>query len=178
MRSRYNVVEPDGMYFLTCTIIEWIPVFLSRPYFDVIVNSLAFCRKNKGLRLYAYVVMENHVHMIAGAPDVSSVVQSFKGFTAREIVRLAEAEGRRPLLNQFAMHKKRYKSASQHQVWQEGAHPQLIQGDEMLNQKMVYIHDNPVRRGYVDAPEHWRYSSARNYFLDDHSVLEIDPLSW
>ena len=48
----------------------------------------------------------------------------------------------------------------------------------MLRQKIVYIHNNPVRRGYVDAPEHWRYSSARNYECDDHSVLEIDPLPW
>ena len=73
-------------------------------------------------------------------------------------------------------HKKRYKENSQFQIWQEGAHPQIIRDDDTLNQKIEYIHNNPVRRGYVDAPEHWRYSSARNYYSNDHSVMEIDAL--
>jgi REP element-mobilizing transposase RayT len=128
------------------------------------------------MRLYAYVIMENHLHLIAGAPDLSGVMRAFKGFTAREIVALAEATGRVGLLNQFMLHKKRFKESSRHQVWQEGAHPQIIRDDDTLNQKIEYIHNNPVQRGYVDAPEHWRYSSARNYYLDDSSVLEIDPL--
>ncbi|GMV99170.1 MAG: hypothetical protein AMXMBFR84_03090 [Candidatus Hydrogenedentota bacterium] len=176
MRSRYRFHEPDAAYFLTCTIVEWISVFQSRPYFDSIATSLAFCRRQKGLRLYAYVIMENHLHLIASAPDLSAVVQSFKSFTAREIVRIAASGGQTPLLSQFTAYKKRYKMESAHQVWQEGTHPQRIQGDEMLNQKVDYVHNNPVRRGYVDLPEHWRYSSARNYYLDDHSVMEIDSL--
>ena len=48
-------------------------------------------------------------------------------------------------------------------MWQEGNHPQQIQNDDMMWQKLQYIHDNPIRRGYVDDPLHWRYSSARNY---------------
>ena len=176
MRSRYKIVEPDGLYFLTCTIVDWIPVFQSHPYFDIITNSLTFCRANKGMRLYAYVIMENHLHLIAGAPDPSGVIRAFKGFTAREIVAMAESTGRSGLLNEFMKHKKRYKENSQFQIWQEGAHPQIIRDDDTLNQKIEYIHNNPVRRGYVDAPEHWRYSSARNYYSNDHSVMEIDAL--
>ena len=176
MRSRYQFVEPDGLYFLSCTIVDWIPVFQSRPYFDIVVNALSFCRANKAMRLYAYVIMENHLHIVAGAPDLSRVVKEFKSFTAREIVALTETSGRAELLNRFMLQKKRYKDESRYQVWQEGAHPLIIRNDAVLNQKIAYIHNNPVRRGYVDAPEHWRYSSARNLYLDDHSVLEIDPL--
>ncbi|MBM3289182.1 MAG: hypothetical protein FJY92_03440 [Candidatus Hydrogenedentes bacterium] len=94
MRSRYRIADPDGLYFLTCTIVDWLPVFQSRPYFDIITHSLAFCRANKGMRVYAYVIMENHLHLVAGAPDLSGVMRAFKGFTAREIVALAEATGR------------------------------------------------------------------------------------
>ncbi|MBM3289183.1 MAG: transposase [Candidatus Hydrogenedentes bacterium] len=177
MRSRYRIADPDGLYFLTCTIVDWLPVFQSRPYFDIITHSLAFCRANKGMRLYAYVIMENHLHLVVGAPDLSGVMRAFKGFTAREIVALAEATGRTGLLNELMVRKKRTKESSQHQVWQEGSHPQRIYDDDVLNQKIEYIHNNPVRRGYVDAPEHWRYSSARNYYVDDHSVLEIDALA-
>ena len=176
MRSRYRIVDPDGLYFLTCTIVDWLPVFQSRPYFDVITQSLTVCRANKGMRLYAYVIMENHLHLIAGAPDLSGAMRAFKGFTAREIIALAQASGQTGLLNELMVRKKRSKALSQHQVWQEGAHPQIIRDDDMLNQKIEYIHNNPVRRGYVDAPEHWRYSSARNYYMGDHSVMEIDLL--
>jgi REP element-mobilizing transposase RayT len=94
MRSRYKVHDPDGVYFITNTIVEWIPVFTTRDAFDVITRSLAFCRKNKGMRLYAYVVLENHMHLIAGAPKLSETMQAFKSFTAREILRLAQASGR------------------------------------------------------------------------------------
>jgi len=174
MRSRYRIVESDGIYFLTATVNEWIPVFIGRDFCDIIIAALRFCRAHKGLRIYAYVVMENHMHLVGEAPDLGRVMQDFKRHTAKEVVRLAESQKKEWLLNQLAYWKKRYKKESAYQVWQEGTHPQLIQGDEMLSQKIAYVHENPVRRGYVDAPEHWRYSSARNYILEDHSVLEVD----
>lgn len=178
MRSRYTIVESEGVYFLTATIVNWLPVIIGEAACSVIVESLRFCRKNKGLRLYAYVIMENHLHLVAEAPELSRCMQSFKQYTARGLLRLAQATGKEWQLYQFDYCKKAYKYHSQYQVWQEGSHPQLIQGDEMLRQKISYIHNNPVRRGYVDLPEHWRYSSARNYERGDDSVLEIDPLPW
>src|SRR5690606_7518506 len=99
---------------------------------------------------------------------------SFKGFTAREILREAGQSKRQWLLNQFEYFKKRHKTRSTFQVWQEGAHPQLIRDAAMFSQKAGYIHENPVRAGWVDAPEHWRYSSARNFLGLPGRVLEID----
>jgi len=164
------------VHFLTATIIEWIPALIDRDARDVVINALDFCRKEKGMRLYAYVIMENHLHLVVEAPELTGVIQSFKRHTAREIIRRASATNKTWLLSQLAFHKKTYKRESQYQVWQEGSHPQHIQGDAMLRQKIDYVHNNPVRRGWVDTPEHWRYSSARNYALNDHSVLEIDEL--
>ncbi len=178
MRSRYTFIESDGIYFLTATVVEWLPVFTAPDAFAIITDSLTFCRKHKGLRLYAYVILENHLHLLAGAPDITRTIQSFKRHTSQALLQWAETKNRIWLLNQFAYFKKKYKYTSSHQVWQEGNHPQLIQGNEMLQQKITYIHENPVRRGYVDAPEHWRYSSARNYTLEDHEVMEIDLMPW
>jgi hypothetical protein len=79
---------------------------------------------------------------------------------------LAEA-GQQKNLQQFAFYKKAHKKDREHQVWEEGSHPQLMQNEQMLRQKLDYIHFNPVKRGYVDKPEHWRYSSARNYMGQD-----------
>ena len=61
----------------------------------------------------------------------------------------------------------------EYQLWQEGFHPQIIQTEEMLLQKLEYIHNNPVRRGYVDDPAHWRYSSYRNY-IGGEGLLTVD----
>lgn len=176
MRSRYRIHDSEGIYFVTATVVEWLPAFTTCADFQVLLDSLAYCRREKQLRIYAYVLMENHLHMVVEGPQLSRTLQAFKSFTAQEIVKLAEAQGRTWLLNQFAYYRKRFKEQSRYQVWQEGLHPQVCETKEMFNQKIAYIHDNPVRRGWVDVPEHWRYSSARNILLDDHSVLEIDPL--
>ncbi len=176
MRSRYTFAHPDGIHFLTATVVDWIPVFATRESSQILVDALKFCRTNKGLRLYAYVLMENHLHLVAEAPELSRVIQSFKRHTAKMILEWAEATKRTQLLLQFERCRKSHKRASDHQVWQEGVHPQEIRDRSMLEQKIAYVHNNPVRRGYVDAPEYWRLSSARNYLLDDHSVIEIDPL--
>jgi hypothetical protein len=99
-----------------------------------------------------------------------------KKFTARKIIERLQCDRKGWLLNQLAFYKKRHKTKSDHQVWQEGYHPQLITSTGMLMQKIEYIHNNPVRRGLTAAPEHWLHSSARNYLLGDHSVIELDPL--
>jgi hypothetical protein len=67
------------------------------------------------------------------------------------------------LLQQLKWYKAQHKIDQVYQLWQEGSHPQQILNDDMMRQKLEYIHNNPVERGYVDDPTHWRYSSARNY---------------
>ncbi len=178
MRSRYTITESEGIYFLTLTIVDWLPVFTTPATCAIALDALRYCREEKGLRLYAYVLLENHAHLVAEAPDLMRCMQSYKRHTARALINWAQDTEKGWLLHHFAYCKKAFKHNSRYQVWQEGVHPQLIQGDDMLRQKMVYIHNNPVRRGYVDIPEHWRYSSARNYECGDHSVLEIDVLPW
>ena len=114
------------------------------------------------MTIYAYVIMENHLHMIASSQDLSKEIGDFKSYTARKIVDLYKKH--RPLLlRQLAFGKKSFKQDRDYQFWQEGFHHKQIGSDEMMRQKVEYIHYNPVRRGYVDEPEHWRYSSVRNY---------------
>lgn len=126
--------------------------------------------------LYAFVILDNHFHLVAAAPDLPGAITSLKMFTAKEIIALLQSEPKGWLLNQLAYYKKRCQVNSDYQVWQEGCHPQLIMSEEMLVQKIEYIHNNPVKRGLVDLPEHWRYSSARNYVMGDHSVIHLAEL--
>jgi REP element-mobilizing transposase RayT len=115
------------------------------------------------LKLFGYVVMENHFHLIAAAPKLGEIMQRFKSYTARRIVDRLRGLGETTLLKQLEFLKLPHKVQSEVQVWQEGHHPQEIQDDAMMWQKLEYTHNNPVRRGYVDDPLHWRYTSARNY---------------
>ncbi len=173
MRSRYKIIELKSPHFITCTIVGWLPVFTRAKYLDIITASLTFCRQQKGFLLHAYVILDNHLHLMVSSDNLSQVIRDFKRHTAREILALARQEDKQWLLKQFEFFKSVHKGKSQHQVWQEGFHPQAIITEDMLRQKVDYIHNNPVKLGLVDRPEDWRYSSARNYFGQD-GVLEID----
>jgi len=126
----------------------------------------AFCSE-RGVTIFGYVILENHLHWIASAKgslqDLSDQVGRFKSYTARRIIDEMGQRGFSTLLDELRYFKIRHKVDQAYQLWQEGSHPQQIQNDEMLVQKLEYIHANPLRRGYVDDPTHWRYSSSRNY---------------
>ncbi len=95
MRTRYQILENNSIYFTTSTIVEWIPVFTKKEYFEIIVNSLNYCRENKGLKLYAYVILDNHVHLIISADNLTQIIKDFKSFTAREIIKTAKADSKK-----------------------------------------------------------------------------------
>jgi REP element-mobilizing transposase RayT len=162
-RTRYRIFDDGCAYFLTCTIVGWQAVFTRPEAVQTLFDSWEFLKKEKDFRLYGYVVLENHLHLIASAPELANAIKSFKMYTARRIIELLESQGAGVLLRQLCALKLRHKTASEYQVWEEGSKPKQIDGDEMMLQKLEYIHNNPVKRGYVDDPVHWRYSSARNY---------------
>jgi putative transposase len=116
--------------------------------------------------------MENHVHLIAQADSLSAEMSRFKSYTARRIIDLIKEQRNTHILRQLKANKLDHHKDSTYQFWQEGTHPQHIQGRKMMMQKIDYIHDKPVRLGYVDQPVHWRYSSARNY-AGMQSLLDV-----
>ena len=173
-RSRYVITEPDRPHFLTCTVVEWLPIFTRPEAVTIVLSSWEHLRRTDGFRLYGYVVLENHLHFIGHAPQLDRCVARFKSFTARSLIDLLQRHNAQTLLKRFTFAKKAHKRDREHQVWQEGSHAELILSDEMMREKLEYIHNNPVKRGYVDRPEYWRYSSARNY-LGSEGLIAIDP---
>jgi len=162
-RTRYKIIEPTAVHFLTCTVVNWLPLFIKIEPKEIIINSLRFLQDENAITLFAFVIMENHLHLIARADSLSAEVSRFKSYTARRIIDLIKKQGNTQILRELIARKLDHHKDSAHQFWQEGAHPKQIQGRKMMIQKIDYIHNNPVRRGYVDLPVHWRYSSARNY---------------
>lgn len=148
---------------MTETIVNWMPLFSNPDVVSIIYDSFKFLIAKDRLLIYAYVIMENHLHLVASSKDMSKEIGDFKSFTAREIIDYYKERKAERILNDLAFYKVPHKKDREHQLWQEGSHPELIQNREMMIQKVTYIHNNPVKRGYVDDPAHWRYSSARNY---------------
>jgi putative transposase len=172
-RSRYVITEPGRPHFLTCTVMEWLPVFTRPETVHILLDSWRHQRANEGLRLYGYVILENHIHFIAQAERLNQCVSSFKSFTARRIIDHLEANRVERLLTRLRFSKRAHKDDREYQFWQEGSHAELIFNESVMREKLDYIHANPVKRGYVDKPEHWRYSSARNY-VGEMGLIEID----
>ena len=67
--GRYKIVDDNGIYFTTHTIVEWLPVFRERVYFEIITRSLNYCQENKGLTVFGYVIMLTHFHLVAQTDD-------------------------------------------------------------------------------------------------------------
>jgi putative transposase len=162
-RSRYKIYEPTHPHFITCTILNWLPIFTRVESVQIVIDSLKYLQKKENLKLYAYVILENHLHIIAQSDDIAKSMSHFKSFTAKELLKLLQKENAQTLLKQFRFYKKAHKKDREYQIWQEGYQPKLIQTDAIMIAKINYIHLNPVKRGYVDEAKHWRYSSARDY---------------
>ena len=143
---------------------------------QIILDSLRYLQSKEELTVFGFIIMENHLHLIVAANDLSSAIRRFKSFTARKIIDFLTERGEKAVLEQLSDAKLPHKEDRKYQFWQEGSHPILIQNGEMMQQKLEYIHNNPVRRGYIDDPAHWRYSSARNYAGHD-GMLEV-ALTW
>jgi putative transposase len=170
MPSKYRIVDSQNIYFITFAVVEWIDA-LSRPYYkDIIVESFKYCQQNKGLIIYAYVIMNNHVHLIASAADdhhLSDILRDLKKFTSKkminEIANNIQESRKRWMLWLFRSNGERNTNNEIYQFWQQDNHPVCLDNNEMMDQRLNYLHNNPVAEGIVEEPQHYIYSSARNY---------------
>ena len=171
-RSRYRILNKSCPHFLTATINHWQPLFTRTETVEIVLDSWRFLQREAEFEIYGYVILENYLHLIAASADLSRDMQRFKSYTAKRIIDYLEQTQATKVLELLALFKRAHKTESQYQVWEEGSHPQLIESETVMRQKLDYIHQNPVKRGYVDLPEHWRYSSARNY-LGQEGLIEV-----
>jgi REP element-mobilizing transposase RayT len=174
----FTINEDTQYYFCTDVIAGWQYVFTSHQYFDCIIDSFRYCQKEKGLFVHGFVVMPNHVHSILSAREsnLSDILRDYKRFTSKKISSLLETDEKNKLIKYFVATARTDGKGNDYKIWQSGSHPIAINSQKFFRQKLDYIHQNPVRKGFVDCPEYWLYSSARNYILNDHSILKIDIL--
>jgi REP element-mobilizing transposase RayT len=167
--DRYFITDPFGTYYLTLTVVDWVDVFTRPVYKQIIVDSLNYCTQQKGLRLNAWVLMSNHLHLIARteAPGTMSIfLRDFKKFTSKKVVSAiqSESESRREwLLDRFAFEAQRRGRAEQFKFWRDDNHAEWLHTPRFFDQKLQYLHANPVRQGIVEYPDEYLQSSAVDY---------------
>ena len=173
MRSRYRIKMDFNSYFIASTIVDWTPLLFNNDLFTILSDSLKYCQKEKALRLYGYVILPNHFHLIIGheqSKEIPYIVRDMKKFTSKAISKyLKNLQSYRnlPWLKPFY-------AGKNNTIWQAGYHPKAIFNETVFIEKINYIHNNPVKLGFVEKPEDWKYTSARNYILEDHSMMSLD----
>ena len=179
MGTSYQIRNQEAIYYLTFQVVVWADVFSRKSYRDILIDSFEYCRREKGLVLYAYVIMTNHVHLIArsSTENLSDFVRDFKKHTSKQVLKEIESSGvesRRAWLEIiFKDHAKYNKRSGDSQLWTHDNHSVELDTNEMIESRLNYIHQNPVRAGWVNEAEDYIYSSARNY-ADLESLLQID----
>ena len=182
MSTKYKATTSEECYFITITTVGWIDVFTRLNQKYNIINALNYCQQNKGLEIYAYVIMSSHIHLLCKATDgfiLSDVIRDFKKFTSKKILQICieEPESRREwMLNYFQKACEHLKRGQNFKVWQDGYHAEIVETNWFIKQKVDYIHSNPVKDKTVSLPEDYYFSSARNYAgLDnDLEVILLD----
>jgi len=160
-------------YFITFTTIGWIDIFTQPEYFELIIISLKFFQKKLDLNLYGYVIMTNHIHLLLKCSNMITFIKNFKSYTTKEIKQRIREDTRTylfDLLKNFPDNRKKNKF----RVWQSNNWPELVETQDFFNEKLEYIHENPVTKQFVSHEEDWLYSSARNNIQDDHSIIKVD----
>ncbi|MBK9275187.1 MAG: transposase [Flavobacteriales bacterium] len=167
--------EEGACYFVTLTTVGWVDVFTRREYVDIIFDNLEFCRRNKGLEVFHYVLMPSHLHMIARRERglLSEVLRDFKSYTAKLLLKAIEEhpqESRREwMMRIFREHGQASAQNSVFMFWQKTSHPELLYSPAFFEQKAEYIRNNPVVMGLVTEPEHYALSSAH-----EQPIMKVD----
>lgn len=180
MSEKYKVRDQDKLHFVTFATSYWLDIFTREQYKQVLIDSLKYCQQKKGLEIYAWVIMTNHLHLIVRAQEghqLEYIIRDFKKYTSVMLSRAIEnnpRESRREWV--LWMLRRAAEKSAKHQkykLWQNEYHPIELSTNRMMEERLNYIHNNPVKEGWVELPEEYLYSSARDY-VGKKGLLEIN----
>ena len=176
----FQIRDQYGVHFITCTVVEWVDVFSRKMYADILIDSLIFCQEKKGLNIHAWCIMSNHIHLIIsinGITKLSDVIRDFKKFSSFSIlkaIRNNPQEIRKKwMLWIFKKAGERNNRNKIFQFWQQDNHPVECSTEEILQSRMVYLHENPVRAGIVRLEQDYLYSSGIDYYGDAKGLIKV-----
>ena len=180
--ERYRITDDAHVYFVTYSIVEWLPVFVSEKACRIITDSLNFCHQKKHLRTNAYVIMPTHFHAIFFDAEFDNErlkrsLTDFRKFTGRALSDFCGSN----MPPCFAETLKASSTADrERRFWQPSRHPVALQTERFWRQKLDYLHENPCRKGLVTRAAAWRFSSAGYYVSDgmEECDVKISGIDW
>ena len=166
-------------YFITTTVMHFARVFsLGESYNIILRDSLRYVVHVHSARLFAFVFMPSHLHLLIDLPDaesISDLMRDFKKFTSTKVRQQLDKDGHAIWIDEL----RRNASGRGHifKLWEDRFDDVIVETEPSFSTILEYIHDNPVRAGLVKRQEDWPYSSARNYISNDFSFLEVS-MDW
>jgi len=178
----YKIRDQYGVHFITFATVQWVDVFTRKCYLETLLESLKFCMHVKCLRLHAWCLMSNHIHLIVSAEkgNLSDIIRDFKKFTSATILKQIEQnqeESRQAwMLWIFKQAGSNNSRNYKYQFWQQDNRPIQLETKNFTKIKLNYVHNNPVKAGLVERPEDYLLSSARDY-VGGKGLLNIEHLT-
>ncbi len=180
--ERYRFHSDGAVFFLTFSVVEWLPVFVSESACKIVTESLNSCHRNKGLRTNAYVIMPTHMHAIMfhatlDANSLENTLTDFRKFTGRQLADFCErnmpacfARTLREAAGSGELHRT---PDRERRFWQPTRHPEQLETESFWKVKLDYLHENPCRKGLVSCADHWRFSSAACWLADGKGSQDV-----
>ncbi len=164
----YQITDGAGLYYLTFTVVEWLPVFIMEESCLILTNSLNYCHQHKQLRINAFVIMPTHIHLILFDADFDNerlkhTLRDLRKYTGRMLADFCQRSMPDAFAKVIGQPKRKDRKR---QFWQQSKHPVAIWSVGFWQTKVQYLHDNPRRKGLVTDVTAWRFSSA-GYWLGD-----------
>jgi putative transposase len=176
----YQIRDQYAVHFITFAVVEWVDVFTRSLYSDIVVESLKYCQLKKSLNVHAWCIMSNHIHLIISTKEpitLSEVLRDFKKYTSSRIIEAMEANEKESRKNWmlwiFKKAGERNKRNENYQFWQQENHPVKCSDKDILDSKMKYLHENPVKASLVRNEWEYVYSSGIDYYTNDKGLIEI-----
>lgn len=188
MSRNYKFHNPDGLYFISFAVVGWLDVFIRNEYKDLFLESLSYCQKNKGLEIHSWCIMTNHVHLVfrsINGQNPELLIGDLKRFTSQSIVKSIHENPRESrkefLLDYFKKEAEKSSNVKHYQFWRHDNKPIELWSNKVIQQKIDYVHNNPVEAGLVYNAEDYIYSSAIDYagqkgLIDDVMVFRMFDL--
>lgn len=178
----YRIFEDHAIYFLTFSVVQWLPVLINEAPCRIVCDSLNYCHREKSLRINAFVIMPTHLHLILFDADFESTrlqqtLTSLRKFTGQQLSTYCDQH----LLPAFGQTLRGgNRGDRERQFWQQSKHAEAIRSQSFWRTKLDYLHDNPCRKGLVVEPNCWRFSSAA-YWLsgrEEASDVTLTAIEW
>ena len=170
MSRNYKFHNPKGVYFISFAVVDWLDVFIRDEYKDILIDSLHYCQKEKGMVIFSWCIMPNHVHLIFRIVSEllpEQVIGDLKRHTSKAIVKKITTNPdeihKEQLLVCFKKAALKCSNVNESQFWQHDNHPLELWSPKVTQEKINYIHNNSVKAGIVFKPKDYIYSSARDY---------------